>query len=147
RGLGDVYKRQLRPKEDTVSFADGYPFLLIGEGSLEDLNGRLAAPVPMNRFRPNLVVKGSEPYAEDTWSRIRIGETVFHLVKPCGRCVMTTVDQSNGHKDGKEPLRTLATYRTVNGSVLFGQNLIAETPGGKIRVGDEVEILEVRNEK
>lgn len=140
-------KYALRPKEDTVSFADGYPFLLIGEGSLEDLNIRLSSPVPMNRFRPNLVVKGSEPFAEDTWSRIRIGETIFHLVKPCGRCVMTTVDQASGEKDGKEPLRTLASYRTVNGSVLFGQNLIAENAGGIIRVGDEVEVVEVRSEK
>lgn len=141
----------VRPGEDHVSFADGYPFLLIGEGSLAELNMRLQEtagettafrPVPMNRFRPNFVVAGADAFAEDTWKKVRIGETVFHFVKPCGRCVMPTVDQETGVKDGKEPLKTLASFRTVNGKVLFGQNLIAENPGGVIRVGDEVEVLE-----
>jgi uncharacterized protein len=131
----------VRKFKDTVSFADGYPFLLIGEGSLADLNSRLDTPVPMNRFRPNLVVSGSEAFAEDSWKKIRVGETVFHLVKPCARCVITTVDQSTGEKNGKEPLKTLATYRTREGKVMFGQNLIAENPGGVIRIGDEIEIL------
>lgn len=130
------------PEEDHVSFADAFPYLLIGEGSLAELNSRLETPVPMNRFRPNLVVSGSEPFAEDGWRKIRIGETIFHLVKPCGRCVLTTVDQATGIKDGKEPLKTLASFRTANGKVLFGQNLIAENPGGTIRVGDEIEVLE-----
>lgn len=128
-------------ERDIVSFADGYPFLLIGDGSLAALNSRLATPVPMNRFRPNFVVAGADAFAEDTWKKVRIGETVFHFVKPCGRCVMPTVDQETGVKDGKEPLKTLASFRTVNGKVLFGQNLIAEKPGGVIRVGDEVEVL------
>jgi uncharacterized protein len=132
----------VRPGEDVVSFADGYPFLLIGTGSLNDLNSRLSEAVPMNRFRPNFVVEGAEAFAEDTWRKIRIGESVFHLVKPCGRCVMTTVDQATGEKTGKEPLATLSTYRSVNGKVLFGQNLIADKPGGVVRVGDEVEVLE-----
>lgn len=146
--MPDTTLRSVDPKyamhngEDIVSFADGYPFLLIGEGSLADLNSRLAMPVPMNRFRPNFVVSGSDAFAEDTWKKVRIGETVFHLVKPCGRCVMPTIDQETGVKDGKEPLKTLASFRTVNGKVLFGQNLIAENPGGVIRVGDEVEVLE-----
>lgn len=128
--------------KDTVSFADGYPVMLIGEGSLADLNAKLKLPVPMNRFRPNLVVAGSEPFAEDTWKKIRVGKTVFHLVKPCERCVITTVDQSTGEKGGKEPLKTLAIYRNRKGKVLFGQNLIAENSGGIIRTGDAVEILE-----
>ncbi|MEO8043086.1 MAG: MOSC N-terminal beta barrel domain-containing protein [Acidobacteriota bacterium] len=132
----------VRRFEDTVSFADGYPFLLIGEGSLADLNSRLETPVPMNRFRPNFVVAGSAPFEEDTWKRIRIGSTEFHVVKPSARCVITTVDQVAGEKDAKEPLRTLASYRTRNGNVLFGQNLIAETAGGTVRVEDEVEVLE-----
>ncbi len=132
----------VRRFEDTVSFADGYPFLLIGEGSLEDLNLRLAEPVPMNRFRPNFVVKGSAPFEEDTWKRIRIGATEFHIVKPCARCVITTVDQATGQKNGKEPLKTLSEYRNRNGNVLFGQNLIADTTGGTVRVGDEVEVIE-----
>jgi uncharacterized protein len=127
--------------DDVVSFADGYPFLLIGEGSLAELNSRLAEPVPMTRFRPNFVVKGSGPFEEDTWKRIRIGEVEFHLVKPCARCVMTTVDQTSGEKTGKEPLATLSGYRNRDGKVLFGQNLIAETVGGTVRVGDEVEVL------
>ena len=131
----------IRPT-DAVSFADAYPFLLIGEGSLEDLNGRLVSPVPMTRFRPNFVVKGSGPFEEDTWKRIRIGSTEFHVVKPCARCVMTTVDQVRGEKDGKEPLATLSQYRNRDGKVLFGQNLIAESVGGVVRVGDEVEVLE-----
>lgn len=133
---------------DRVSFADGYPFLLIGEGSLQDLNSHLESQVPMNRFRPNFVVKGTEPFAEDTWKKIRIGSTIFHLVKPCARCVTTTVDQARGEFTGTDPLRTLALYRTVrtenlNGA-MFGQNLIAENFGETISVGDEVEILETK---
>lgn len=134
----------VRPDEDIVSFADGYPFLLIGEGSLADLNSRLDKPVPMNRFRPNFVVSGSEAFAEDTWKRIRIGEAEFHVVKPCARCVITTVDQATGEKTGKEPLKTLSSYRSVGGNVMFGQNLIAEKSGGTVRVGDEIEVLELR---
>jgi len=83
-------------KDDAVSFADGYPFLLIGENSLEDLNSRLENPVPMNRFRPNFVVSGADAFAEDDWKQIKIGRVLFHVVKPCGRCVMTTIDQTNG---------------------------------------------------
>jgi uncharacterized protein YcbX len=132
----------VRKFRDTVSFADGYPFLLIGEGSLNDLNSRLDEPVPMNRFRPNFVVSGSEPFEEDTWKRIRIGSTEFHIVKPCARCVLTTVDQSTGQKTGKEPLKTLSEYRNRNGNVLFGQNLIAETAGGTIRINDEIEVID-----
>jgi uncharacterized protein YcbX len=132
----------VRKFKDTVSFADGYPFLLIGESSLADLNTRLEEPVPMNRFRPNFVVAGSEPFEEDSWKRIRIGSTEFHIVKPCARCVITTVDQATGEKTGKDPLKTLSTYRNRNGKVLFGQNLIAETAGGTIRVGDAVEVIE-----
>ena len=129
---------------DVVSFADAYPFLLIGEGSLDDLNTRLESPVPMNRFRPNFVVKGSEAFEEDTWKRVRIGSTEFHVVKPCARCVMTTVDQTRGEKTGKEPLKTLSEYRNRDGKVLFGQNLIAESAGGKLSVGDEIEVIERR---
>jgi hypothetical protein len=122
-----------------VSFADAYPLLLISEASLEDLNTRLDEPLPMNRFRPNIVVKGCEPYAEDTWKDIMIAGVRLHVVKPCGRCVTTTVNQLTGEK-GKEPLRTLATYRARDGSVLFGQNLIHEVRG-VLRVGDEVRIM------
>lgn len=97
--------------KDTVSFADGYPFLVIGESSLQELNSRLEKKIPINRFRPNFVFNDAEPFAEDAWRKIKIADTVFHLVKPCARCVMTTIDQSNGVSDGVEPLKTLAAYR------------------------------------
>ncbi|WP_457654464.1 MOSC domain-containing protein [Rhodocaloribacter sp.] len=122
-----------------VSFADGYPLLLTTTASLDDLNRRLDAPLPMRRFRPNVVVAGAEPYAEDRWRAIRVGAVGFHVVKPCARCVVTTTDPETGAR-GKEPLRTLATYRRKNDKVYFGQNLI---PGGRgtIRVGDAVTVL------
>lgn len=153
--------------DDLVSFADGYPLLLIGEGSLEELNRRIAAnggngpvsPLEMRRFRPNLVVAGSEPFEEDTWARIRVGEAVFRVVRPCARCAITTVDPDRGEFDGKEPLKTLATFRMAKdvfpdkleelalqpNYVLFGENLIPENPGVTIRTGDEVEVLEYRS--
>ncbi len=95
----------------------------------------------MNRFRPNLVVSGSGPWAEDGWRRLRIGEAVFRVAKPCARCAVTTIDQATGEPDGPEPLRTLATFRQRDGKVLFGQNLLADR-GGELRVGLAVEILD-----
>jgi len=121
---------------ESVSFADEYPFMLVSEGSLDELNRRLDVPVQMNRFRPNFVIAGSLPFAEDEWKNISIGSTSFHGVKSCGRCVMTTVDQETGVKAGPEPLKTLAEFREKNGKVLFGRNLIAANPGGVVRVGD-----------
>ena len=132
----------VRRFKDTVSYADGYPFMLIGQASLDDLNSRLSAPVPMNRFRPNIVVAGAEPFAEDKWKIVRIGSTVFHIVKSCERCIIPTIDQMTGEKTGKEPLRTLSIFRTFKGKVLFGQNMIAENAGCVIRIGDEVRVLE-----
>ena len=107
-----------------VSLADGFPFLLIGESSLHDLNGRLEEPVPMSRFRPNLVITGADPYEEDRWKEFSIGRSRFMAVKQCSRCITTTVDHSTG-THGKEPLKTLNTYRMQQGKVYFGQNLIA----------------------
>jgi MOSC domain-containing protein len=124
------------PPGTRVSFADGFPFLLTSEESLADLNRRMAQPLPMNRFRPNLVVAGAEPYAEDEWQRIEIGGIPMQVVKPCGRCVVTTTDQATGER-GKEPLRTLATYRNWGGEVMFGQNVLHARPG-HLRVGDPV---------
>lgn len=136
-------------KDDAVSFADGYPVLLAGENSLADLNSRLETPVPMNRFRPNLVVQGSDAFAEDGWKKIKIGKAVFHVVKPCGRCVMTTIDQRTGEKQGTEPLKTLAAFRipkrSIKKKILFGQNLIAEDVGEVLNVGDQIEIVETKN--
>jgi uncharacterized protein len=128
------------PPNTRVSFADGFPFLLISEESLADLNRRMAEPLPMNRFRPNLVVAGGEPYVEDGWSAISIGGIGMRVVKPCGRCVVTTTDQDTGNR-GKEPLRTLATYRRQGGEVMFGQNVLHEGPG-TLRVGDAVQVRE-----
>jgi uncharacterized protein YcbX len=132
--------RYVPDRQVEVSLADGYPFLIISQASLDDLNSRLAEPVPMDRFRPNVVVEGTEAFAEDTWKRIRIGSCIFRVVKPCARCVVTTIDQATAIA-GKEPLRTLSSYRTVNHKVLFGQNMIVEE-GSILRLGDKLEVLE-----
>ena len=124
---------------DIVSFADAFPLLLISQPSLDDLNSRLAVPVPMNRFRPNIVVSGCRAFDEDKWKKIRVGDVVFHVMKPCSRCVTTTVDQATGVQ-GKEPLATLSQYRKVGGQVLFGQNIIPEK-SGMLHVGDMVEVI------
>ncbi|MFD9129058.1 MOSC domain-containing protein [Kitasatospora sp. NPDC059571] len=147
-----------RPGE-TTSMADGYPLLLASTASLEALNGHLAAdhpagdrraePLPMTRFRPNLVVSGSEPWAEDSWRRIRVGDLTFRVVKACGRCVVTTTDQETGLRRGPEPLLALGRHRKFGKNLVFGQNLIPERPEGvtgdllgTVRVGDEVTVLE-----
>ncbi|HBL54839.1 MAG TPA: hypothetical protein DDZ36_02830 [Deltaproteobacteria bacterium] len=126
--------------EYQAAFSDAYPLLLISEASLNDLNNRLPEPVAMKRFRPNLVVNNTKPYEEDSWKKIIIGECEFQVVKPCSRCILTTVDPETGEFSGKEPLRTLATYRKQSGNVMFGQNLIA-TIKGKLEVGMPVEII------
>jgi uncharacterized protein YcbX len=126
--------------QSATAFTDGYPVLLMNEGSVEDLGKRVGQRVAMNRFRPNLVVRGAEPYAEDAWRRIRVGELELDVVKPCTRCVTTTTDQLTGER-GKEPLATLATYRAREGEVVLGQNCVHMTLGS-VRVGDEVEVLE-----
>lgn len=122
---------------EAVSFADDYPLLLIGQASLDALNGRLPEPVSMRRFRPNLVIEGTLPYAEDTWDFIKIGSAGFRAVKPCARCVLTTIDPDTA-QTGAEPLKTLSTYRKQNGKILFGMNLLAQP--GRITVGDRLEI-------
>jgi len=127
---------------DRVGFADGYPFLLISEASLEELNRRLASrgqePLPMNRFRPNLVVRDTLPFEEDDWADIGICDVSFRVAKPCARCVVTTTNQETGQV-GKEPLKTLATFRRVNGKVMFGQNLIHDGRG-RLQVGAGVTV-------
>jgi uncharacterized protein YcbX len=123
---------------EQVSLADGYPCLIIGQSSLDDLNQRMKEPLPMNRFRPNIVFTGGEPYEEDEWKNFRIGQNRFFGVKPCSRCVLTTVNQDTGIK-GIEPLATLATYRTRDNKVYFGQNLIP-LDHNEINEGDEIEM-------
>lgn len=122
---------------EAVSFADGYPLMAISQASLDALNTRLPELVSMRRFRPSVVIQGTLPHAEDTWTNIRIGSATFKAVKPCARCVLTTIDPATG-QTGSEPLKTLATYRNQNGKILFGMNLLAQP--GLIAVGDRVEI-------
>jgi len=125
-----------------TAFSDGFPFLLIGQASLDDLARRVGRPLEMLRFRPNLVVSGAEPYAEDGWKRIRIGQLTFRVVKPCSRCVIPTLDPATGERaPDREPLNTLLSYRKGPGGVFFGQNLIAEGRG-ELEVGMPVERLE-----
>ncbi|MBR9997800.1 MAG: MOSC domain-containing protein [Cyclobacteriaceae bacterium] len=138
--MNDTIKRPVaekyRVKNANVSFADALPYLLTGESSLHDLNSRLEVPVPMNRFRPNLVFSGGEAFSEDSFIRITIGDAIFRAVKPCARCIVTTTDQQTGDR-GKEPLSTLATYRKNENKVLFGQNLIC-LQEGNVYLGDKL---------
>ena len=122
--------------EEHVSLADAYPFLIIGQSSLDDLNSRLEEAVPMNRFRPNLVFTGGLPYEEESWREFQVGANQFVGVKPCARCVLTTVNQDTAIK-GKEPLLTLSKYRRVGDKILFGQNLVAINHG-EIHEGDKI---------
>lgn len=138
------FSRQINPKyavPDSVSmsFADSMPFLLTNEASLDELNSRMELPVEMSRFRPNIVVAGAEPFEEDRWRRVRIGDISFQVVKSCVRCEITTVDQTTGVK-GIEPLETLGTYRTGPKGVLFGRHMAHEAEG-TVRTGDPVEVL------
>ena len=126
--------RDFDPYGTLVTLADGFPLLLIGEASLAELNRRLERPLPMNRFRPNIVVRGSAAFAEDDWRRFRVGELRFHAVKPCARCAVTTVDQATAER-GKEPLTTLATFRKRESGVMFGMNVVHRDLG-TIRIGD-----------
>jgi uncharacterized protein YcbX len=125
-------------KTQPVSFADSYPALLIGQASLDDLNTRLTEPVPMNRFRPNLVFSGGEAYEEDQWHEFSIGDARCWAEKPCARCSVVTINQDNATQ-GKEPLVTLARYRKQDSKVLFGQSILFE-PGTVIREGDEIQV-------
>lgn len=141
----------VRPTDPTyadarTSLSDGYPYLIISQFSLDDLNARGTAwahermdtwaHIPMDRFRPNIVVAGGTPYQEDGWGEVAIGDVRFNCVKTCGRCIITTTDQTTGERS-KEPLRTLASYRTVGNKVLFGMNAVAPSTG-IVRVGDLV---------
>ena len=147
--LDDPTRRPIKPgyarESDRVSFADGYPVLLANTASLAALNdlifesGSLEGPLPMTRFRPNLVVTGARAWAEDAWTggRIRIGEVIFRVPTPCDRCVVTTTDQETGER-GKEPLRTLARFRNVDQGLMFATNLIPDNQG-TVAIGDSVE--------
>jgi uncharacterized protein YcbX len=132
------------PEDSVTSFSDAYPFLLIGQASLDDLNKKLQKPVPINRFRPNIVFAGGDPYEEDTITSLQIGSIQFQGVKLCARCPIPNIDQLTAERS-KEPIKTLASYRTKNNKVMFGQNLIHEGLG-IIKVGDEITVQEVTME-
>jgi len=126
------------PQNTVMSFADAFPFLLISQASLDELNSRLTVPVPMNRFRPNLILGGCTAYEEDTWASLRIGTVGFRVAKPCSRCTVPTVDQETGVR-AAEPILTLGSYRTIDGKIYFGQNLTHDAHG-ILNVGDQVHV-------
>lgn len=153
--LDDPTRRATNPQRtlpgDVVAFADAYPVLLASENSLAMLNDWIAegprsdeGPLPMTRFRPNLVVAGASAFAEDGWARVRIGDAVFRVIKGCDRCVLTTRDPETGDKQ-MEPIATLARHRRWDGKTWFAASLVPDNPGVNIRVGDEVEVLETRD--
>lgn len=132
--------RKYANENEIVSFADAYPFLITGQASLDDLNSRLEVKLPMNRFRPNLVFTGGDPFDEDLIKSFMISSITFRPVKPCARCVVTTINQESALTN-EEPLKTLATFRTINNKIMFGQNLL-HNGNGTIKVGDELKIIE-----
>lgn len=132
--------RKYAKNGEIVSFADGMPYLIIGQSSLNDLNSKVSEKITMDRFRPNVVFSGGPAFFEDQMNFIKIGDIGFSVIKPCARCVMITVDQKSGEK-GKEPLKTLAAYRSKNNKVLFGQNMVAMS-FGKIQVGDPLLLMD-----
>ena len=128
--------------DDQVAFADGYPLLLIGQASLDDLSQKIGRPMEMLRFRPNLVIEGGEAFAEDGWKRLRIGDVEFRAVKPCSRCILTTIDPQTGERSAdREPFVTLEAYRKTEDGAMFGQNLVNDG-NGRLEVGMPVTILE-----
>ncbi len=127
---------------ELTGFSDAFPVLMIGQASLDDLNSRLENPVPMNRFRPNIVFTGGAAFEEDTMQHFQIAGIDLYAVKPCARCVVTTTDQETGII-AKEPLKTLSTYRTGNNKVYFGQNILYKNTG-TIKVGDELKVVQVK---
>jgi uncharacterized protein len=125
--------------DEITSFSDGYPILVIGQSSLDDLNNRLEKPVNINRFRPNFVFTDGEPFEEDAWHEFTVGDVRFFGVKPCARCIMTTINQETGEKSGKEPLLTLNKYRKAGNRILFGQNVLISQLGS-VKTGDLIEV-------
>ena len=146
--IADGYKRVINEQyavnaDDHTGFSDGYPILLTSEEGLQDLNSRLESPVPMNRFRPNLVVKGGDPFMEDSWNRLRIGNVELAVVKPCARCEVTTIDKETLERS-KEPLKTLGKFRKQKLGAIFGQNVIPLNEG-RIQLGMTVDVLSEAN--
>ncbi|HJP64136.1 MAG TPA: MOSC N-terminal beta barrel domain-containing protein [Mucilaginibacter sp.] len=140
-----ITDQRYTPENSITSFSDAYPFLIIGQASLYDLNSRLPEPILMNRFRPNIVFKGGEPYSEDLMHTFSIGEIEFHGVKLCARCPIPTIDQESLAR-GKEPLKTLARYRFKNNKIMFGQNVVHNSIG-EISIGDELKVLKLNDDE
>ena len=134
---------QHRANDDQVSFADWFPLHMVSEASLGSLNAKLEHPVTIGRFRPNIIIKGSDAFAEDEWTYIRIGTVRFRVAVPCPRCMVVNVDQQTGVRRAGEPLRTLAQYRRVGKEVWFGRHLVHDELG-ELRVGDDIEVLASR---
>jgi uncharacterized protein len=126
--------------KEITNFSDGYPFTTIGQSSLDDLNSRLEEKLPINRFRPNIVFTGGDAFEEDGWKHFTINDIDFYGVKLCARCVIPTINQDN-IKQGREPLKTLATYRQKNNNIYFGQNLLHHGEGA-LHIGDEINVIE-----
>jgi uncharacterized protein len=141
--MPDTTRRQVNPAfaraGDIVGFADAYPVLLIGEASIADLNARLSEPVPIDRFRPNIVVSGQQPFAEDQWGEFEVGSALLCGTKACDRCSVPTIDQLTGERTGPEPIRTLSSYRQFGNGVYLGQNLTVRRTG-RIALNDVVSI-------
>ncbi len=142
--MPEYSERKVNPKfrinDEIVSFADGYPFMVIGQESLNELNRRLEIPLPMNRFRPSFVFTGGNAFAEDHWKIIKIGNAEFRGTKLCERCPITTTNQETAER-GKEPLKTLATFRAVQQRILFGQNFVS-VKEGQVKLGDKIIVQE-----
>ena len=143
--MNEESQRKIEPEyslsgEEITSFSDGYPILIIGQSSLNDLNNRLDNPLNINRFRPNFVFTDGEPFEEDAWHEFTVGDVRFFGVKPCARCIMTTIDQETSEKSGKEPLLTLNKYRKAGDKILFGQNVLI-IQLGTVSVGNDVTVL------
>jgi len=145
---GEQSNRQREKIQTNVSFADGYPLLLVSQSALDELNQRSPKTHTMAQFRPNIVVAGTKPFAEDGWKRIKIGDVEFEIVKPCARCVLTTVNPETAMRsEQNEPLKTLSTFRAdESGGIFFGQNMIAKNEG-MIREGDKVMVLESKEKE
>lgn len=127
--------------DDRVAFADGFPLLLINQASVDDLSLRVGREMVMSRFRPNLVIEGAEAYAEDSWSRLRIGQVTLRVASPCARCILTTIDPATYERDAdREPLNTLKNYRRFDNGIMFGRNLVSEN-GGVVEVGMPVTLV------
>ena len=141
--FSEATSRCIKKRETQVSFADGYPLLLINQSSVDHLNTLLKKPVTALHFRPNLLIKGDSAYIEDTWARIKIGEVEFEVSKPCSRCIFTNVNPKTGKADLEQPLNTLAQFRFYDGDIDFGQNLIPLNEG-VIRSGDTIQVLETQ---